>query len=84
MDVNKFVEGEEEGMEEGIGEMKQGRARGREEQKERWRERGRKGKRERWRKGWDSYLRSAPAVVSFMSLRQLRPAMVLASSSALR
>ena len=27
---------------------------------------------------------SAPAVVSFMSLRQLRPAMVLASSSALR
>ena len=58
-----------------MGEMKQGKARGREEQRERGREGGRVG---------ILISKSAPAVVSFMSLRQLRPAMVLASSSALR
>ena len=71
MDANKFVEG----MEEGMVEMKQGRARAREEEKERGRDGRRVGV---------LISESAPAVVSFMSLRQLRPAMLLASSSALR
>ena len=58
-----------------MGEMKQGKARGRNKGKEGGREGGRVG---------ILISESAPAVVSFMSLRQLRPAMVLASSSALR